>query len=297
MKPRAVHQFLQTFSAGDAIGNCAWHLRSCLRSWGFVSEIYAVRIDAPPSEGVLERGAWTGAEDAAVILHHSTETDLVDVIAQHRGRKAVVYHNITPRRFFEQWNPVTAHEMDRGLEQLEDLARVCELALGVSPFNCAELQQAGFRQVRELPLPVGRDALSVAPDTRLLRKLDDGRTNLLFVGRMLPHKRPDDLVRLVRAFRDRHSDDIRLVLAGATSPTDAFGAYLSSVIARLAPENVLQLGKVSASELSACYAAAHLFVSMSEHEGFAAPLIEAMARGVPVLAFGAGAVPDTVGDG
>jgi glycosyltransferase involved in cell wall biosynthesis len=54
-------------------------------------------------------------------------------------------------------------------------------------------------------------------------------------------------------------------------------------------------GPVPDVELAAYYRAASVYVSLSEHEGFCAPLVEAMAMDVPVLAYGAAAVPDTLG--
>jgi glycosyltransferase involved in cell wall biosynthesis len=52
---------------------------------------------------------------------------------------------------------------------------------------------------------------------------------------------------------------------------------------------------VPEAELAAYYRNAHAYVSLSEHEGFCAPLVEAMAMDVPVLAYGEAAVPETLG--
>jgi hypothetical protein len=63
----------------------------------------------------------------------------------------------------------------------------------------------------------------------------------------------------------------------------------------LGAERIHLLGRVSASQLSACYAVATAYLSMSRHEGFGVPLLEAMERGVPLVAYGAAAVPETMG--
>jgi len=55
------------------------------------------------------------------------------------------------------------------------------------------------------------------------------------------------------------------------------------------------LGHVDHDDLLACYASAHVFVSMSEHEGFGVPFVESMLMRVPVLAYSAAAVPHTLG--
>jgi glycosyltransferase involved in cell wall biosynthesis len=61
--------------------------------------------------------------------------------------------------------------------------------------------------------------------------------------------------------------------------------------------DVLFTGKVPDSTLHACYRCAHLFWSMSEHEGFGVPLIESMWFDVPVFAYKSSAVPETMGEG
>ena len=63
----------------------------------------------------------------------------------------------------------------------------------------------------------------------------------------------------------------------------------------LTPWEVVFLGHVSHEELLACYEAASVFVSMSEHEGFGVPLVESMLTRVPVIAYASTAVPDTLG--
>jgi glycosyltransferase involved in cell wall biosynthesis len=61
-------------------------------------------------------------------------------------------------------------------------------------------------------------------------------------------------------------------------------------------ENVRFHGEIDAPSLAAHYARATAFVCASEHEGFCVPLVEAMAFGVPVVALGTTAVPETVGE-
>jgi glycosyltransferase involved in cell wall biosynthesis len=64
---------------------------------------------------------------------------------------------------------------------------------------------------------------------------------------------------------------------------------------RMVPERFWFAGPVPEAELAAYYRNAHAYVSMSEHEGFCVPLVEAMAMDVPVLAYAEAAVPETLG--
>jgi glycosyltransferase involved in cell wall biosynthesis len=132
----------------------------------------------------------------------------------------------------------------------------------------------------------------------LSRLLRDGRKNLLFVGRVAPNKRHDDLIRLAACWKRFIAPDLRLVLAGKLPRRRGYFDALQALLHEqgLSAQEVLFLDHVEHGELLACYAAAHVFLSMSEHEGFGVPLLEAMLTGVPVLAYRAAAVPDTLGD-
>ena len=136
--------------------------------------------------------------------------------------------------------------------------------------------------------------LDVAPDRLLARGFDDGRTNILFVGRLMPHKCIDDLVRFFHAYRRIYNPRCRLLLVGAF---DGFKAYLGSVgelIARLRVPDVHIIGHVSNEQLTALYDVADVFLSASEHEGFCVPLVESFYKRIPVVAFAAAAVPATM---
>jgi glycosyltransferase involved in cell wall biosynthesis len=148
-----------------------------------------------------------------------------------------------------------------------------------------------------LPIPLDFARYREAPNPVLRRLLDDGRTNLLFVGRLVPNKKPEDLIRLLSYWKRWISPDVRLVLVGKLPRLrpyfDALQAFAYGE--GLQPADVVFTGHVSHAELIACYAAAGVFVSMSEHEGFGVPLVESMLLRVPVLAFESTAVPHTLG--
>ena len=148
-----------------------------------------------------------------------------------------------------------------------------------------------------LPICLDFDRYRAPASPVLRRMLDDGALNLLFVGRLAPNKRPEDLIRLASYWRRFLSQDVRLVLVGKLPRR---GAYFDALQALAYEEGftaseVMFLGHVAHDELVACYQAARVFVSMSEHEGFGVPLVESMLMRVPVLAYAAAAVPHTLG--
>ncbi|WP_232537844.1 glycosyltransferase [Cystobacter fuscus] len=294
---RAVHQFVPRLAWGDAVGNQVRYLRELLRGWGHASEIYAEQWDEASSGLVRPARDYPREADdsSALLIHHSFESRLVPLLARAPGRKALIYHNITPARLFEGFEHKVARACEAAREELLALRPLVERAWAYSRFSTEELVAAGFPHVSELPFAVDWSAFDVAPDPTLRAELDDGCANLLFVGRAVPSKRVDDVLRVFTAWQRLYHPRSRLVVAGYLNRETPYGAYLYGLKEMLGAERVQFLGRVSAAQLSACYATASVYLSMSRHEGFGVPLLEAMYRGVPVVAYGAAAVPETMG--
>ncbi|HUB07045.1 MAG TPA: glycosyltransferase, partial [Myxococcales bacterium] len=109
------------------------------------------------------------------------------------------------------------------------------------------------------------------------------------------NKKVEDLLELLAVMQRRsQSRPLRLIVAGAYQKASSYFRLVQEKAEPLG-KSVRFLGAVTQHELCACYRAAHLFVSMSEHEGFGLPLVEAMAAGVPVVAFDAGSVREALG--
>src|SRR5262249_34439933 len=155
-----------------------------------------------------------------------------------------------------------------------------------------ELEGLGFRRTGVLPIYLDFRRYREPPNPVLREMLSDGPTNLLFVGRLAPNKRTDDLIRLAAYWRRYVAPDVRLLLVGKSWPRGPYFDSLQAFAYELdfTPWEVVFLGHVDHDDLLACYAAAHVFVSMSEHEGFGVPFVESMLLRVPVLAYSATAV-------
>jgi glycosyltransferase involved in cell wall biosynthesis len=292
-----IHQLLPTLAASDAIGNHARFLRQSLQQQGIRSEIFASSVDPRcASEGTPFRPSHLRGVDG-VIYHHSIGSELTALAASHSGPKMLIYHNVTPSHFFEPYRQEFSGLLEQGRSHLHTLARSFRHAVAVSQYNAGELRQAGFEEPEVLPIVVDPRVFSDPPDPAWMRWLGDGSTNLLFVGQVGPHKRQDHLI---AAFAHvlRRMPEARLVLAGAGSPDCLYGRCLRELTERLGvASRVFLPGPVTQAQLHACYRNAALYWSMSEHEGFGVPLIEAMWFDVPVLAYGASAVSETLGAG
>jgi Glycosyl transferases group 1 len=148
-----------------------------------------------------------------------------------------------------------------------------------------------------LPVVPGFAHLDTTPDPRVIDAYDDEWTNVLFVGRVIPNKRPDNVIRFFHAYQTLYNPRARLILAGAHGGFEGYLAQLHSLVARLGVRDVHILGQVTDEELTALYDTADLFLCASEHEGFCVPIVESFYKRVPVLALAATAVPATMDGG
>ncbi len=294
-----IDQWVPTLHRGDAIGDSARLMRDAFRRWGHEADVYALELD-DDLEGDGRRYAdfVPGGEDDIVLFHYALPSPLTQAFVGHRGRRIVLYHNITPPEFFEGFEPEMVRICRLGREELQTLKGQADLALADSEFNRLELAALGFEHTGVLPIFLDFARYKEAPNPVLLHQLSGGPTNLLFVGRLAPNKKQDDLIRLLVYWRRFISPDVRLVLVGKLPREHAYYDALQRLFYDhgLTSLEVLFLGHVTHDDLLACYHAAHLFVSMSEHEGFGVPLVEAMLLDVPILAYRATAVGYTLGE-
>lgn len=288
----AVHQLLPTFSAGDATGQSALHFQLLLRRLGISGQLYASEVAPELTSVVQPASALHPRPDDLVLYHHGIASACAGTLMHLPCRRGVVFHNITPARFYP--NGSLRQALLAGRSQLAAMAPHVHLAIGVSQYNCAELREAGYRNVHSVPLFVEPHRFAPAYADRAMsqRLAALGGPIVLSVSRIQAHKRFEDLVALHRELR-RLRPDAQLVLVGGY----AAGEPAFRALQRQAKTvgNVHFLGRVDHSQLVAAYRAARLFVSMSEHEGFGVPFLEAMASDVPVMAFAAAAVPETLG--
>jgi glycosyltransferase involved in cell wall biosynthesis len=287
----AVHQLIPSFVAGDATGQAALHLQWLLRRMGHFGDIHAAEV-GPGLESLARplTALAPGPEDL-VLYHHGIASPLSGRLMHLPCRRGLVFHNISPARFYA--GTPLAEALTAGRAQLAAMAPFVDLALGVSDFNAAELRAAGYRNVHTVPLFIepGRFSAACADPSRR-QALEGLSPTVLSVSRVAPHKRFEDLIAL-HAELLRLRPQARLLLVGGYEPGSRYFKSLQRAAKGLS--GVHFLGRLTHAELVAAYRSSQVFVSMSEHEGFGVPLIEAMAAEVPVLAFGAAAVPETLG--
>ena len=295
---KAVHQLVPNLAFGDAISQQALTLRRIFRQAGLRSEIYAEHVDvqlrgeARPYRRLREEQG----EQAPVLFHFSIGSEVTDYYRQLPNPRLLGYHNITPAGFFHGVNEQVAAHCARGREELKSLKAHSRAAVADSEFNRSELAALGFANTTVLPIVLDPERYALRPVRRLQGYRDDGHVNFLHVGRLVPNKRIEDLLKVFYFYRKRIHLDSRLFLVGIDTDMEIYSFALRQMIHDLGLSGVAFPGRVSQRELVTYYRLAHVYLCMSEHEGFCVPLVEAMHFGVPVIAYAAGAVPETLGD-
>ncbi len=296
---KTIHQFVAGFSHGDAISNEARFMTDLFKRWGYATTVISETRRILPqlrheAEDISKAQELVKADDVA-ILHLSIGSLVNDVFQTLPCRKVILYHNITPPEFFRGIQEQIAGHLARGREQLEHLAGCADVVLADSAYNAEELRALGYGRVEVLPLILDFSKLRDRPDRKTIKTFDDGMVNILFVGRCVPNKRIEDLLHAFYYFQEYVEPRSRFIHVGSFAGTEQYHALLLTRMRELQLRNIHLVGAVRQDELNAFYQLSHMFLCMSEHEGFCIPVMEAMVHDLPVLSFAAGAVPDTMG--
>lgn len=298
-RPKAIHQLSVSAAYGDAIGGEIFTVRDALRDAGYESDVFVELVDARMAGEVRPYQEYREVShpDNVVLLHFSLGSKVSALAREIDDRMVLIYHNITPAEWFAPYALGIARDCQRGRLELAALAGRAALALGDSEYNRQELEELGFAPTGVLPLIVDLARLDGPADPLVLDRFDDGRTNLLFVGRCVPNKRIEDLLRAYAYYRRCIDHRSRLIVVGEYRSFVLYFDALQALAGELGLDDVHFTGHVSQAELNAYYRVADCFVCASEHEGFCVPVFEAMYRGLPVVAYSAAAIPYSTGRG
>jgi glycosyltransferase involved in cell wall biosynthesis len=256
---------------------------------GMVSEIYAEHVGPGLHGQIRPIEEYNGSPKHLLLWHHSMGNDALDFWLGLPDDIVTIYHNVTPAQYFIN-DPVTRYYAALGREQLKVLAGRSKGGVADSNFNRREMLSAGFRRVEVLPPRTDFSVFTIAGVERWRRS-----TDWLFVGRLVANKCQHQLVRAFADYANSLDDTARLLLVGDLSRTDYVAEVEYEAVKCGVANRVVLVGTVPDAQLRAMYAQAGVFVSLSEHEGFGVPILEAMASGLPVIAYAAAAVPETMG--
>jgi glycosyltransferase involved in cell wall biosynthesis len=293
-----VNQWVPAAHKGDAVGDSARRMRTFLRAMGHEAEIYALTIDEVLVGDVHPFGDPSARLGDVTIFHYALPSPMTEAFATLKGGRVLQYHNVTPASYFAPYSPVLFRLTTLARQELATLVGRVDLALGVSEYNRQELEGLGFEPTGVLTLAVDLSRITQAADRPALdRLLDDEFVNFLFVGRIAPNKKIEDHIRLAEHYKRYCDAFYRFIFVGKYDAVPQYYATIRALMSeyRLLNERFVFTGPVPDEDLAVYYRHAAVYVSLSEHEGFCAPLLEAMAADVPVLAYSAAAVPETLG--
>ncbi len=291
-------QILPVIAFGDAIGNHVLALSNAFDARGYKNKIYAQVLDSRIPKGKAENIEYYKKKDGDVILYHmSTASELNRQVFDYGVPVIMNYHNITPAHFFRGY----LERAEKACEEArEDLAYMADKVAGCvsdSAYNQQELEELGYScPMTDIPILIAFDDYSKEPDKETLEQYSDGYTNIVFVGRIVPNKKQEDVIEAFYYYKKYFNRKARLILVGTSAGADAYTDGLKLYVKELGlEENVIFSGQISFAKILAIYQAADVFLCMSEHEGFCVPLVEAMYFSKPIVAYDSTAIGNTMG--
>lgn len=291
-----LHQLVHTLSYGDAISGEVLALQRCLRAQGFESEIYAIHTHPKYKGAARDYRDFSGHFSGEVLLHYSLGSPLNDLYRNLKAAtRSLIYHNLTPAHWFRSVNPRIVADIERGLSELPELCALSDRLIADSAFNAGELRDLGF-QASVLPLPIDTHKWDIETNAGIHALLkNDSCLHLLHVGRMAPNKCIEDIIKSFYFLQKYVHKNSKLWLVGIDIDTEVYSFGLKRLAQQLSVEDHVRfVGQRDDGELKALYQAAHVYICMSEHEGFCLPVVEAMHFGLPVLSYASSALPETI---
>ncbi|MEN8154163.1 MAG: glycosyltransferase family 4 protein [Acidobacteriota bacterium] len=294
-----IEQFLPAFHYGDATSNSAVALHEYFVSEGIESRLISLTTDKNIRDNVTLFSDYKLIENSVKILHFAVPSLLTDFFRTAPGKKVLIYHNITPPSFFVNYSESLTKFTNTGRIYLESMKDIFDLSTGVSEYNCSELKNMGFRNVNVFPLIMKTEDYEKPHNKPYINLISGERKNILCVGRVAPNKKLEDAVKMLFYYKKYLSPSIRLIIAGNTRSVPKYFYAVRDLASRfyLTSEDIIFTGHIKFDEFLSVYKIADVFLSVSEHEGFCLPVMESFKLGVPVAAFDAGAIRETVGDG
>jgi glycosyltransferase involved in cell wall biosynthesis len=277
----------------SAVGNHAIAINNALANSGFDVPMYSETI-RPEFKSIVKNFELFKNDlvsNDVIFYQFANPSPMADVLYERKCKLVLNYHSITPAHFFDRFDLHTCEAISRARTQLARLAPICSGAVAVSDYNAQELVELGFRNVEVIP-PVFSDVFYKAPSGD--NQNVDGTTNWLFVGRIAPHKSIHKIIEAFEFYVRNINANAKLTLVGK-SDVPLYGNKIKDLIRDRGLSDLVKIVEnCPLEDLAGIYAKSSVFVSLSEHEGFGVPLVEAMASGLPILALREAAVQDTV---
>lgn len=294
-----IEQFLPAFHYGDATSNSALAFHNYLIANGIESKLISLTSDKKILDKVTLFKDYKLSSESIKILHFAIPSSLTDFFRNTGGKKVMIYHNITPSSFFADYSDFLTKFTNDGRLHLQNLNDSFDLSIGVSEYNAEDLRYLNFNNVNVFPLIVDLKDYEKPHSKGYYNLINDDRKNILCVGRIAPNKKIEDAIKMLFFYKKYLSPSIRLIVAGNISSVPKYFSAVRDLASRfyLTSDDILFTGHIRFDEFLSVYRIADVYLSMSEHEGFCLPVMESFKMNLPVAAFDAGAIRETVGEG
>ncbi len=294
-----IDQLLTSYSYGDAIGNEALEIRNYLREHGYSSDIYAMHYHPKYASEIINYKEYQSAStsDNILIYHFSIGSPVTKTFIRSKGKKVIIYHNITPYEFFLDYHRFLARDCFKGRLELKRLVGDVDLALGDSLYNEQELKEAGFKNTGVVPLVMNFEKFKGKGLPLIKDIYGDNFKNIVYVGRIIPNKKIEDLIKVFYFYKNYFNNSSRLIIVGEYRGFERYLTSIYQLVEKLNLPDIVFTGHVTEDELISFFKIADIYMHMSEHEGFCAPIPEAFFLKKPVIAYSAAAIPETMNDG
>lgn len=293
----AVYQIVPVFNDGDAVCDFSLLLKKQFDRLNVKNYIYSYQNNSQNNFIKPMSDFKYPASNDIMILHMAAENEMADYMGFFGCKRVLVFQNVTPPEFFADYNEFALNSVKNGIAQVKALADSVDYSLTVSEFNKETMVKCGFKpdSISVVPIPFDESRYACDADSEFSRRFSDGKTNILFVGRVAPNKRHEDLIDSFIAYHNGCNRNSRLILAGRFGENDRYYLMLKEKLADFDGE-VVFTGYITQEQLVSLYRAADVFLCLSEHEGFCVPIIEAMYFDVPIIAYRSTAVTATLGE-
>jgi glycosyltransferase involved in cell wall biosynthesis len=294
-----IHQFATSLTYGDAISDEMMEIQKTLRKEGYRSEIFTRFYEPRMAKFVKDFKQYTkfSSPSNVVIFHFSIGSPVSKMFFRIPDRRVMIYHNITPFEFFLDTHRILSRECYKGRLEIKLFVDKVDLALGDSEYNRQELESLGYAKTGVLPLLIDFSKFDGRADPVFQKIHESGKFTILFVGRVIPNKKFEDVIKTFYFYKKYFNPDSQLLLVGDFRGMERYFVALKKLVEDLELTDVHFPGRIDFAELLACFRLADVYLSMSEHEGFGVPIVESFYLRLPVVAYAAGAVEETMNGG
>lgn len=296
-KTYKIGQYTPSYVTGDATGNIVTGVDKIISSSNIQTNIFANSSD-PQTKKNIQHICWSSfyRTNDLLILHYGGWCDSYNDLLRLPCKKILYFHNITPAHFFTNYSNSYSEVTENGIKNISKIRDCIDYAITDSEFNKSDLLSYGYDADKVFVLPLFVDFGKYC-STGMDSPLNTNVTNILFVGRVAPNKKIEDVIESFFYYRKNYNPDSKLTLVGKWQGLESYKSFLDNHVDSLQLSDSVEFtGSVSNEELYNIYKTADLFLCMSEHEGFCVPLVEAMHFEIPTVAYDSSAVTETLGD-